>query len=464
MTDTLPREALDNVQRLPLVGFDTEHCLHLILRVADAARARAFLRVICDRNWVKNSASGPDSNHPLAGAGSLPTAMNIGFTFRGLEVIGLEGRYLSAFKALAPAFEQGARARAAQIGDTGASAAEYWEDRFARGEAHVLVSLHADQQDLLYEAAVRLRGISKDSLAGWEEPLHGKQLSSDPDGSGGKIRTTHFGFRDGVARPTIKVDGESVTPNQEHYPAGELFLGYSNGEGYDRWTETLSGDVAAFFRDCSFAAFRKIAQDEETLDDFAQKAAKRAGVNPDLLKAKMCGRWPNGAVLIPGASTAPAQPPPASDINRFDFRQDAEGHGCPYGAHIRRNNPRADPVVHTRRRPLFRRGMPYGPKYTGVGDAQPRGLLGLFFCASLEDQFEHVMSEWVDKVPIRPGDRGDAKDPLAGNHDDLHAKFHIPRVGRPDIAIPGLTPFTTTLGGVYAFYPSMKALSLIAEG
>ena len=72
------------------------------------------------------------------------------------------------------------------------------------------------------------------------------------------------------------------------------------------------------------------------------------------------------------------------------------------------------------------------------------------------------MSEWIDKVPIRPGDRGDAKDPLAGNHDDLHAEFCIPRVSRPDIAISDLKPFTTTRGGLYAFYPSLRALSLIA--
>jgi deferrochelatase/peroxidase EfeB/predicted acylesterase/phospholipase RssA len=462
MTDTLPREALDNVQRLALKGFDTERCMHLILRVADAQRARAFLRAICDRGWVKDSASGPDSNHPLVGAGSVPTAMNIGFTLRGLDAIGLESRYLSAFKALAPAFEQGARARAAQLGDTGASAAEYWEDRFALDEAHVLISLHSDQQDLLYEAATRLHEVSGNALTGWEEPLHGKQLSSDPDGDGGKIRTAHFGFRDGIARPAIKVHGQSEAPNQEVHPAGELFLGYSNGEGYDRWTDALSSDVVGFFRDGSFAAFRKIAQDEETLDDFLRRAASKGGMTPDLLKAKLCGRWPNGAVLKPGVTTAPTQPPPADEANKFTFKDDKEGHGCPFGAHIRRNNPRADPVVHPRRRPLYRRGMPYGTKYTGPGDATPRGLLGLFFCASLEDQFEHVMSEWIDKVPIRPGDRGDAKDPLAGHHDDLHAEFRIPRAGQSDIAISGLTPFTTTRGGLYAFYPSLRALSVIA--
>ena len=331
------------MQRLPLEGFDTEHCMHLILRVADAERARAFLREICDRKWVRDSASGRDDNHPLAGAGSSPTHMNIGFTFRGLDALGLEARYQAVFKTLAPAFEQGAAARAAQLGDTGASAAENWEDRFALDEAHLLISLHSDQRILLDQAASDLGKISGDALTGWDESLRGAQLSSESDGACGKIRTTHFGFRDGIARPTIKIDGESEnpiqektpdrakTPNQEIDSAGELVVGYLNGEGYDRWTESLPDDVARFFRDGSFAAFRKIAQDEETLDAFLLQAAAKSGVALDLLKAKMCGRWPNGAVLMPGAFTAPAQPPPADEINKFTFKDDIEGHGCRFG-------------------------------------------------------------------------------------------------------------------------------------
>jgi deferrochelatase/peroxidase EfeB len=463
MTDTVPREALGNVQRLPLVGFDTEHCLHLILRVDDAARARGFLRAICDQKWVKDSASGPDSNHPLAGASELPTAMNLAFTFRGLSALALDARYLTAFQTLAPAFEQGAAVRAAQLGDTGASASEYWDDLFALSQAHLLISLHSDQEQLLEDAVARLRELSgADALTGWDTPLTGKQLSSDPDGAGGKIRKTHFGFRDGIARPTIKVDGGSESPNQEVHAAGELLLGYVNGEGYDRWTRLLADDIAGFFRDGSFAAFRQIAQDEKELNDFVSKAATKAGIVPELLKAKMCGRWPNGAVLMPEVSEEPQQPPPPDEINRFTFKDDPEGHGCPFGSHIRRTNPRADPVVHRRRRPVFRRGMPYGEKFEGEGDTRPRGLLGLFFCASLEDQFEHVVSEWLDKVPIRRGDRGDAKDPLSGHHDDLQAKFCIPRNGLPDLAVTRMTPFTTTRGGLYAFYPSLRALSLIA--
>ena len=60
-------------------------------------------------------------------------------------------------------------------------------------------------------------------------------------------------------------------------------------------------------------------------------------------------------------------------------------------------NPRKDPIVPLSKRPLIRRGMPYGPKFDQEPDA-PRGLLGLFFCASLEDQFEHLLIEWGSAI------------------------------------------------------------------
>ncbi len=146
--------------------------------------------------------------------------------------------------------------------------------------------------------------------------------------------------------------------------------------------------------------------------------------------------------------------------SEFDFQDDKRGFGCPFGAHIRRSSPRGDPVLPLRRRPLFRRGIPYGQIYADAPEEQ-RGLIGLFFCASIEDQFEHVMSEWMEKMPMGPPSHGDAKDPLVGSNEDSASMFYIPRSGGA-IGLRGLEPFVTTHGSFYALFPSRDALREIA--
>lgn len=95
--------------------------------------------------------------------------------------------------------------------------------------------------------------------------------------------------------------------------------------------------------------------------------------------------------------------------------------------------------------------------------AEERGLVGLFFCASLEDQFEHLLSEWVEKKPMGPPDRGRAKDPLIGHHDDPGAEFHIPRPGADPLVLTFDQPFVRTRGTLYALFPSRTGLQRIAR-
>ena len=62
-----------------------------------------------------------------------------------------------------------------------------------------------------------------------------------------------------------------------------------------------------------------------------------------------------------------------------------------------------------------------------------------------------------------PDNRGDAKDPLIGNHQDARAIFDIPMAGDKLRQLEGFRPYVTTRGTVYAFYPSLKALSVIGR-
>jgi hypothetical protein len=123
------------------------------------------------------------------------------------------------------------------------------------------------------------------------------------------------------------------------------------------------------------------------------------------------------------------------------------------------------PAHFSRARPLLRRGLPYGPPWTPAEphDRTPaRGLIGQFFCASIEDQFEHLLCEWADRVPLGSPDLGGARDPLMGAHEPGDGAFEIPRAGKDPLYLRGLVPFTRTRGAAYLFYPSRTTLSRMA--
>ena len=117
MSEALELEAIQGFvvrgYRLPTAGY-------LFLRVDDAARARAFLgeitpHVLTAATWDTKPESG----------------INLAFTYRGLEALGVPGTSLSGFP---DDFRAGMAASAATLGDVGDSAPEHWEAPFGTGE------------------------------------------------------------------------------------------------------------------------------------------------------------------------------------------------------------------------------------------------------------------------------------------------------------------------------------------
>ena len=143
------------------------------------------------------------------------------------------------------------------------------------------------------------------------------------------------------------------------------------------------------------------------------------------------------------------------------------------GAHIRRVNPRGQPVKgqgrpggtnNTHR--LIRRGLPYGPVYVPgqPDDGIERGLLGYFICSNIENQYEFVLKEWVEdaafvgRIRLNPN----SKDPIIGVNDPAQSMFEIPQAERPPLRITGFPAFVTTRAVAYCFLPSVTALRFIA--
>jgi hypothetical protein len=195
--------------------------------------------------------------------------------------------------------------------------------------------------------------------------------------------------------------------------------------------------------------------------------------NPDLqadaVKAKICGRWPNGTPLAvcptDGNNPPPAFPP--DKINDFGFADDKYGIKCPVGAHIRRNNPRDSGGQVPEDHRILRRAMPYSRPDPNNPGKDEVGLMGLFLGVSFTLQFEFLMNSWIHK-PV--GIVSDMADPMVGlNVKSPGGPFKetimkaAPKQ-RDDWTTFPMESFVFTRAGAYVFFPAIPGLQWIASG
>src|SRR5260370_12840715 len=92
-----------------------------------------------------------------------------------------------------------------------------------------------------------------------------------------------------------------------------------------------------------------IKTDVVGFENFLQ--SNKAKIDPELLAAKICGRWRNGVPLaLSPESDNPAGWIAADQMNNFEYVNadgsgDPKGLRCPVGAHMRRINPRGQPLA-----------------------------------------------------------------------------------------------------------------------
>ena len=229
----------------------------------------------------------------------------------------------------------------------------------------------------------------------------------------------------------------------------------------------------------SFAVFKMIKTDVVGFENHLQ--SNKHTIDPELLAAKICGRWRNGVPLALSPDTdSPAVAIPPEQLNNFEY-VNADGSGdprgvrCPVGAHMRRINPRGQPVTgqgepggsnNTHR--LIRRGLPYGPAYDPKQpyDGVERGLLGYFINTSIENQYEFVLGHWVNDSEFAGSVRlpPKSRDPLIGTQNPSESIFVIPQAGgQAPIKLAGFSSFITTRAAAYCFLPSITAIRFIAN-
>jgi deferrochelatase/peroxidase EfeB len=426
------------------------------------------------QDWHVGFEPGPGDNPADIPRRKPDYCLNLGITWPGMIALELKDRVPTlSFKSFG-AYLAGAAERAALVGDTGPSAPANWVGGFGTNADHVLLTLHAISIDAMSTYSDRLAALFSEDGAFreiWRKD--GMALIEMVDGKPVPTSKVHFGYTDGISQTTIR-------GGPERYPRDHQIA-------CEPWLFVLSNDAENYFvpephelgLNGSFAVFKMAETDVVGFENFLQ--SNKDKIDPELLAAKMCGRWRNGVPLLlsPDTDSPPGGIAP-EQLNDFDYVNadgtgDPKGIRCPVGAHMRRINPRGQPVTgqgrpggsnNTHR--LIRRGMPYGPVYDPAQphDGIERGLLGYFINSNIENQYEFVLSQWVNDSEFAGAVRlpPKSKDPMIGTQDPAESIFVIPQPnGAPSIKLTGLTTFVTTKAAAYCFLPSITAIKFIAD-
>lgn len=466
---TTPIDYAD-VQGTILRGYRVDLARHFILSITDPAGARSLIG-----SMVGGAAGVPQITTAARWAAKPASFVNLGFTCAGLAALGLTPAQLATFDA---GFRRGATdpTTANLVGDVGQSAPANWIGGLSDGAAvHAVLSLWvADDPSVLGSVTAALRA----AFAGRLRELSAHDACALPDNH------VHFGYRDNIAQPTVEGAPPRKCPVPDDQPVvktGEFLLGYVNEN-----SSTYSVQPSELSTNSSYSSFRILEQDVPGFEQFLQTNAAHANVDPELLAAKVCGRWRNGNPLEL-APEAPGEVLPLSRLNDFTYvdadpsRDDTLGLKCPIGSHIRRNNPRDAAVVGTdaTHHRIIRRAMPYGPAYDPAHPVTAqRGLIGHFINGSLTNQFEFLMSQWVNtdtfvkNAPAACGSgTGNAvfnisgQDVFLGINDPTSSSFTLPgcgAAGRANTTVAGFSRMITTRGGTYCFLPSITGLKYLA--
>jgi Dyp-type peroxidase family len=416
---------------------------HLFARVTEAEPARKFLAAMANPVTTEEEWAG----HP-------ETTLNVALSFRALEALGLPGGMLDGFPA---EFRCGMAHRADRLGDDPRT----WDDDLR--DLEVLLVVHAQSADVLAQ-----------ECEGWERALdrgdHGLKLAHAQEAGLLGEQREHFGFTDGFSQPAIEgvaredVRGQGIPYKRPPWPLvatrwraikpGEFVLGY---EDEDR--ALAPGPPPPFDRNATFMVWRKLHQDVAAFRAQLAEQARRLRLDPELLAAKLVGRWRDGSPL----ALRPDAPDPALGndkrrANDFRYADDPLGLRCPRGAHVRRTNPR-DALGWqgrlTARHRILRRGMPYGPPLPegADDDGVARGLLFVCLQASISRQFEIVQTQWCNDG--NAFGLGAQADPITGPAGVEVA--HMIEGSPPQIVSP-LRSCVECRGGEYFFVPGVAAL------
>ncbi len=470
---------LADIQGFILRGYRMPMVRHFLLTVGDPAAARKLLgrlasgdesdtpQITTAEDWHVGFEPGPFDNQAEEPRYKPDYCLNVGITWPGMLALEIRDKVDELSFAAFGSFIAGAAERAEFVGDTGPSAPENWIGGFGKGSDHVLLTLHAISGEAMATYSDRLTALFAERRA-FTEICHvdGNAWLEMVEGNPVPTAKVPFGYTDGISVTTIRGGPERYPADHQQPCDPGLFVLLDEVEDY------IVPEPQELGLNSSFAVFKMIKTDVVGFENFLQ--SNKDKIDPELLAAKICGRWRNGVplALSPDTDSPPGGIPP-DQLNNYGY-VNADGTGdpiglrCPVGAHTRRINPRGQPVIgqghpggsnNTHR--LIRRGLPYGPNYDPKQpyDGIERGLMGYFINTNIEDQYEFVLKEWVNGAAFAGQDKLNpkSKDPMIGTQDPAESIFEIPQAnGAPPIKIAGFSSFITTKAVAYCFCRALQ--------
>ena len=406
---------------------------------------------------------------------AIVIGLNLGFTSDGLtHLLG------SRRPRLDPSFERGADDPAAtqRLHDPPVSA---WLKNFRSDRIDGVLLVTGPREGLVNYHRVELLRL----LGGSIKVVYCETGTTRPGAFRG---FEHFGYRDGISQPGIRgltrrstSNPDQGLPGQDLIWPGEFVFGYPSQGPSDAVMPGPPPHMAApWLRNGSYMVFRRLEQKVPEFRRFVADRAARLGMEPELLGARLFGRWKSGAPLeLAPLHDNAALGSDAMRNNDFDYGDDPFQRRCPYAAHIRKAYPRDDAPggeAEAQRHRIRRAGITFGPEVASgeTTTSHSRGLMFVCYQTSIERQFEYIQRSHANDpgfvsgkvrpgsgTPVTPGFDpiiGQAADEGVREMDEPYPNYPAGN-RRTTLEIPRQFVVLTAAG--YFFMPSISALRTV---
>ena len=454
---------LEDIQGMVVRGYrKLQETAYFLLQVNDPSKTKEWM------NMLLPLIDSADISYPTE------KALHLAFTYKGLEALGMAVENLHNFPA---PFKEGMVTpdRSRILGDYGENDPSCWRWGGNDPNLHLLLVFHAQNK----KAMNSLLEAEKNRI----QSFGGITILKEIKGYLRPDNKEPFGFHDGISQPIIKGSGRPG-PENDIVATGEFLMGYKNEHHQFPFspllatpqgnTTILKTDVAGSGKkdighNGTFMVFRQM---EQHVDDFWEYMDKNSrnedGSSNEQAKIKLAskciGRWPSGASLVNFPDEDPGGDSENNDFGYAD--KDPDGLRCPFGSHLRRNNPRdsfrwypkKQSLKITNRHRIIRRGRTYENKQDNE-----IGLLFICFNTNLELQFEFIQHAWANNNQLRHL----TNDidviigvPPQGNPNNKNNQFTI-QAEPVNQFIDNWKRFVTIRGGQYFFFPSISVINYL---
>jgi len=405
------------------------------------------------------------------------TGVNISFSQRGLLQLGIYDDLGD------PAFKAGQFADAANLADD----VTKWDPGFKNG-VHGVILITGSSRGLIDAALNFVKDIfnvgTEDATITEVKTLHGHPRPGVENGH------EHFGFDDGVSQPAVQGIATPAQRGQETIDQGVILVGREGDNGILPPGKPAQGVTRpSWALDGSFFAFRYLKQLVPEFNNFLEANALDVPKpilpgdpsGADLLGARLVGRWKSGAPIdLTPLKDNPTMGANIAQNNAFRFDPSSQAK-CPFAAHIRKTNPRADLDAFggTEAHRILRRGIQFGPEVTpeeaaakksSTDPALERGLLFACYQSNIVNGFQFLQKSWANNPKFPPGkDKLTPPVPVPGM-DAIIGQVQRSTTPLPIRELVGTNPAAQTKeltlhaewviskGGEYFFSPSISTL------